>query len=551
LIFRSIDANFSTGAGGLRVLQRVVPGGAIDLASEPGFHLGELRVDPARLTVTLGGEAVSIEPRVMMVLVVLANPAGRVVSRDELVHRCWNGRIVGDNALQRVVSRIRHLASTLGGFEIQTIPKVGYLVRPNATSLSDAAPMPGEAAVEGPPRAVDALLAVAGEHRQPKVLTRRLLIGGIAATLAAAGGVAVWRSAVSDNANVQAARRLVEKAREADLSAQREGNQQAIAYLKRATELDPDSAEAWGDLALAYQRRMEQSPDQDLPALAEWTRAAANQALAIDPGRTSAKIALATIPSNFRRWAANERALRALRANEPSHPSLEGALGWLLCDVGRWQDAIACFRRALAFEPFHPGNQIILSWALWGGGQLEEVERLLESAMSLWPRNRTVWQSRFDFLVLTGRPEAALALIDDDSALPVVSPDHDPLPRAVLRNFALAMQSGAAADLERAAVQVIGARGSLGSHAVVTYLCALGHLDPAFELLESRFFGSTTVPPPGPLSRRKTSILFSAKGAALRKDPRYPRLTRRIGLDDYWQETGTRPDARLVEARHF
>ncbi len=531
------------------MLQRVGPGGAIELASEPEFRLGELRVDPARLTVTLHGRSVAIEPRVMMVLVVLASAGGRVVSRDELVHRCWNGRIVGDNALQRVVSRIRHLAATLGGFEIQTIAKVGYFVRP----IQQEAPAATveTARVDGPSPPVGPAAPVTGEAPHPPVLSRRLLISGIATVLAGAAGIAVWRGAASDNADVEAARRLIVKAREADLLSQRDSNSQAIAYLKRATELDPTSAEAWGDLALAYRRRMEQSDEQELSAVAEWTRSAATRALAIDPGSTSAKIALATIPPNFRRWAANERALRALQASEPSHPALESALGWLLCDVGRWQEAIACFRRALAFEPFHPGNQLILSWALWGGGQLEEVERLLESALNLWPHNRSIWQTRFEFLVLTGRAEAALALVNDESARPVVDRDHEPVPFAALHDFARAMQTGAAADIEGAVRQMANVRGAIGTYSVVTYLCALGRIDEALAFLETYFFGNATIPPPGPLSRRKTSILFSAKGAPLRGDPRYTRLTRRIGLDDYWQKTGTRPDARLVEALHF
>jgi Tfp pilus assembly protein PilF len=106
---------------------------------------------------------------------------------------------------------------------------------------------------------------------------------------------------------------------------------------------------------------MDQSADPELASLSEWTRAAANRALAIDPDHGSAKIALATVAPNFRRWAANERALRVLHPTLPAHPALESAIGWLLCDVGRWTEAIACFRRALALGPLHPMNQLILA----------------------------------------------------------------------------------------------------------------------------------------------------------------------------------------------
>jgi DNA-binding winged helix-turn-helix (wHTH) protein/tetratricopeptide (TPR) repeat protein len=525
--------------------------GAVDLATEAEFRLGELRVDPSRLAVSRNGRSVSVEPRVMMVLLVLAQAGGRVVSRGELLDRCWDGRVVGDNAVQRVISRIRHLAATLGGFEIETIPKVGYLVRPSALPSVDAAPANDATTPDDTPDASARPLGTTADPGTPAGSRRRLVAGLLAGLVlvAGAGGVATWRRRASDDADATLAQRLIGKAREAELGTQRSSNAQAIAYLRRATELDPSSAEAWGELALAYRRRMDYSADPDLPAVAEWTRAAATRALSIDPARASAKIAVATVLPNLRRWAANERALRALQREIPPHPALETALGWLLCDVGRWTDAIAYFRRALGFEPFHPMNQLILAWALWGGGQLDEVDRLLENALRLWPQERAIWQSRFDFLVLTGRTGPALALVDDDDAQPVSSPDGDPLPRAVLRDFARAMQTGTVADAERTAAQVIAARPSLGSFTVVPYLCALGRLEDAFALVETYFFGSATLPPPGPLSRRKTALLFLARCAPLRADPRFGDLTRRLGLDEYWRETGTRPDARLLGPR--
>ena len=51
-----------------------------------------------------------------------------IVTRDELTERCWDGRIVGDDALNRALSRIRHVAAGIGdgSFKAETIAKVGY-----------------------------------------------------------------------------------------------------------------------------------------------------------------------------------------------------------------------------------------------------------------------------------------------------------------------------------------------------------------------------------------------------------------------------------------
>ncbi len=104
------------------------PVGPESLADEEDFQVGHISVRPS-LREVLSGEAREIlEPRVMQVLVVLASAKGAVVSRDELIRRCWGGRIVSEDAINRAVSKVRQLAE-LGGtkaFEIETIPRVGY-----------------------------------------------------------------------------------------------------------------------------------------------------------------------------------------------------------------------------------------------------------------------------------------------------------------------------------------------------------------------------------------------------------------------------------------
>lgn len=511
----------------------------IDLAREPAFQLGTLHVDPSRLVVASDQASLQVEPRVMAVLVALAQAEGRVVSRDELVDRCWDGRIVGDNAIQRVISRLRHVAGELGGFEIETITKVGYLARvATAAGGEPAMAMPApEAAAEAGARALD----------------RRVLLGGALLLAVSGAGVVLLRGrnsagptpADGGTAEAAEARRFVDKAREVELLGGRDSNAQALAYLTRATEIDPANAEAWGSLALAYQRRMDHVPDPELPALAEQVQSAARRALALEPKQTAGAVALATIRPNFRNWAANERTLRALAATHAPHPALEQELGWLLCDTGRWREAIACFRRALVLQPYHPGVQLILAWALWGSGALVDAERILEEAHRLWPHHRSIWQTRFDFLALGGRTEAAIAMLEDEAALPAISPGQAAIPVDALRRIAGAIASRDAAERERAGQVAVKIRGAIGTYSAVAYLAALGQPDAAFAMLEGYFFGDATRPAPAPLARRKTSILFSLKGAPLRADTRWATLVQQVGLTDYWRETGTRADLQL------
>ena len=100
----------------------------IHLAEELEFDLGGMRVHPPELAVEMDGRKRELQPRVMQVLVALAKKRPAVVSRDKLVELCWEGRVVGDDALNRCVLALRHLAQefTPHPFAIETVPRVGH-----------------------------------------------------------------------------------------------------------------------------------------------------------------------------------------------------------------------------------------------------------------------------------------------------------------------------------------------------------------------------------------------------------------------------------------
>ena len=100
----------------------------IDLADEPDFALGEMKVLPASLAVAMNGDRRELQPRVMQVLVALAKTRPAVVSRDRLVDLCWDGRVVGDDAVNRCVMALRHLAQDFvpSPFAIETVARVGH-----------------------------------------------------------------------------------------------------------------------------------------------------------------------------------------------------------------------------------------------------------------------------------------------------------------------------------------------------------------------------------------------------------------------------------------
>ncbi|PZU51051.1 MAG: hypothetical protein DI568_00110 [Sphingomonas sp.] len=152
------------------------PPRAIELAAEPPFQLGSLLVTPAALELRAAGHVVTLEPRVMQVLVALQRTQGAVVSRDELLDLCWDARVVGDDSLNRCVSQLRKAFAGYPAVSVETIPRVGYRLR----------------LVDEPPADADQEPVAAAEPERPSQRGRLFVLGLAGLAGAAAVAVAFW-----------------------------------------------------------------------------------------------------------------------------------------------------------------------------------------------------------------------------------------------------------------------------------------------------------------------------------------------------------------------
>jgi DNA-binding winged helix-turn-helix (wHTH) protein len=70
-----------------------------------------------------------LEPRLMRLLCLLADNAGKVLTREELIEALWPHVIVNENSLTRAISDLRRLLTSPDGSNnrlIETVPKRGY-----------------------------------------------------------------------------------------------------------------------------------------------------------------------------------------------------------------------------------------------------------------------------------------------------------------------------------------------------------------------------------------------------------------------------------------
>lgn len=77
--------------------------------NEAGLCCGDIRLDPARQTVTCQGEAVALAPLEYQLLYLLMQNKGRTVTRQQLLDVLWdkNGHFVNDNTLTVTIKRLR------------------------------------------------------------------------------------------------------------------------------------------------------------------------------------------------------------------------------------------------------------------------------------------------------------------------------------------------------------------------------------------------------------------------------------------------------------
>src|SRR3954462_13213485 len=93
------------------------------------YSFGGFTLDPARgvLANPQGAEA-ALRPKSAEVLRHLAEKAGRVVSREELMQAVWPNVIVTDDNITQCVAEIRRSLGDAGTRLLRTLSKRGYLL---------------------------------------------------------------------------------------------------------------------------------------------------------------------------------------------------------------------------------------------------------------------------------------------------------------------------------------------------------------------------------------------------------------------------------------
>lgn len=499
----------------------LIGGKRIVLAHEPSFALGTARVDPSTRRVEANGQSEIIEPRMMQVLVVLARANGEVVTRDEIVEQCWDGRIVGEDAVNRVFFRLRQLSQKLGPgtFRIETVPRVGYRLE------ADRAP-PVEASVVS--------------ARQWGGMSRRTVgLGVVALGTAALAGKLALAEQKPKHTPLPEAKRYFDLAQDLRGQYSIAQSQQAIAYFKEAVRIDPNFAEAWGALAISYSGMLDWfAPRPDAEELKIAARSAVKRALALDPGNLDARFVEINLGSPYGRWAEVEAGDLKLLSDHPDYGSAKLSLANIMEETGRMDDAARILAPLADGDPTRASIRGRLADALLAAGRFEEAEAAIQVGERLWPGKWAFWQLRLHLLLASGRGKEALAFMADTANRPTESV---PLMDQIIRiAHAVASQS---AEEKKASLRAVRAMASPpdGDLAIAAMQAAfLGDVDLSLSMYQGYFLDRGPWRA-GPVERRYTSGLFKPETMQLRRDPRFKALVREMGLQRYWEMARVTP----------
>jgi len=295
---------------------------------------------------------------------------------------------------------------------------------------------------------------------------------------------------------------------------------------------------------LAYAALKRVSPLAQRSGLDSRSRSAAATALKLKPNEPRATAALLLLDPLYRHWRAAEEADRAALKNSPPIPLLSFLLSETLASVGRWKEAAAVSIKADRTHFIIPGADRRVVVDLWASGDLQGADQALKLAVDHWPQQPQVWRTRLAYLMYSGRPFDALAVLHNEAERPTGTPVglvqmFDATARALAgHGDAKSAVASALAYLKTTPTAVFG----------VAHTCAsLGEETSVIALLRGYYFAEgewAQLSPAGGDQDRQTSALFMPPMRSVWTDARFDQLLTRIGLNDYWRQSRTLPDFR-------
>lgn len=289
---------------------------------------------------------------------------------------------------------------------------------------------------------------------------------------------------------------------------------EAERLFRQAIQRDARYARAHSQLAIAL---MLQAYYRHIPPEAGYAqaRAAAEQALALDPNQSEAHTVLGRI-ADSRDWnftAAEEHFRRALKSN-PSDALAHSLRAWLLMRLGKREEAVREARRATELDPvsFKAYNNLGAMYAY--AGQLQRAVEAYQAALTLAPDAAAAVGNLAQAQSVMGRHADAIRTAERARSL-------DPEDHFTLVTLGYAYGRAGKRPLAEQALRALQAKPDASPYDVAVVYAGLGDKERAFEMLEKAVEQRDDFVP---------DLGVDPVFREYRSDSRMQRLLQRIGL---------------------
>jgi DNA-binding winged helix-turn-helix (wHTH) protein/Tfp pilus assembly protein PilF len=472
------------------------------------LEFGRFRLQESEGLLRRDGTAIPLAPTPFKILCVLAKNGGRLLEKEELMHQVWSETFVEESNLIQHIAVVRRAlgdSASNGDRIIETVPRRGYRFLP-AVRVVQASAVPANGSETAPAAVTDNPPAyrrfhfnsTAGRSVLVLLAAQVILLGLLALrwNRSRPAPVAASRASSDPEANDLYLRGLNVLERRSS-----ESSMKAVEAFELATRKDPNFAQAYAGLAVAYTMHAENDPAEQ----------AASKALELGQALPETHAAMGFVQM-FRRWnwAGAEREFRRAIQLDPGYARAHHWYAILLEAEGRLPEARVEMARALELQPLSPLVNADYGQLLVTAGEYQHAAEQCRKTLDLDPDFQPVRGYLHDAYFELNLNDALV----EDEARGVSDPQFK---IRLLKSYSSAGMRGFWKAM--IAEQMKSTRPF--SYDIARWYALLGDRDQAFYWLQQEF------------QTRRFFLVFLKMDPAfstLRPDPRYRDLLQRVGL---------------------
>lgn len=297
----------------------------------------------------------------------------------------------------------------------------------------------------------------------------------------------------------------------------RAGVEESVGYFEEAIRKDPSFAPAYVGLATADNKLgtvfMGAHPEETRPKVI----GAARKALELDPESAEAQLLLADMQQEQWQWGEAEAGYRRVIELNPNNAAAHMSLAWWMVCQGRTEEAVKRAQHARQLDPLAI-SAFRMGWVLFQARHYDEAIRELRSVLAVEPGDAwALWFLGF-VLIANDQSEDAIPVLEKTLA---ISDRSTAVMGVLVRAYA---HAGRRPDALRLLDEMKRRRQKdyVPSAAFVNAYLGLGENDEAFYWFEQAYNEHSNI-----LQFVKVHPFMDA----VRDDPRFKDLVRRVGLD--------------------